>query len=201
MVGNGLFNLQSGDKIMSSTVVKQDLAIGDEAPDFTLCGVDGINYSLHTLLDSKNAVAVLFTCNHCPYVQAYEDRIIALQNEFVSHGVALVCINSNDDTNYPQDSYAEMIIRAQREEFNFLYLRDHTQQVARTFGAKYTPEAFLFDHDGILRYNGRIDDNWQNPDGVKEQTLRDAIRAVLADRPIDNPVTHAIGCTIKWKTM
>ncbi len=184
---------------MSSTAEKQGLSIGDQAPDFTLCGVDGINYSLHTMLDSKQLVVVLFTCNHCPYVQAYEDRIIALQHEFVSHDVAIVCVNSNDDTNYPQDSYAEMIIRAQREEFNFLYLLDHTQQVAHTFGAKYTPEAFLFDHEGILRYNGRIDDNWQNPDLVKEQTLREAIRFTLAGKPIANPITHAIGCTIKWK--
>lgn len=184
---------------MNATVENQGLAIGAEAPDFTLAATDGINYSLHTLIDSKQAVAVIFSCNHCPYVQAYEERIIALQQEFVAQDVAIVCINSNDDTNYPQDSYSEMIIRAQREEFNFLYLRDHTQQAARTFGAKYTPEVFLFDHEGILRYNGRIDDNWQNPDAVKDQTLRNAIRDVLAGKPIANPVTHAIGCTIKWK--
>jgi thiol-disulfide isomerase/thioredoxin len=154
---------------------------------------------LHTLLDSKQAIAVIFTCNHCPYVQAYEDRIIALQNEFVSRDVSVVCINSNDDNLYPEDSYAQMILRAQEEGYNFLYLRDHTQQVANAFGAKYTPEAYLFDHEGVLRYNGRIDDNWQNPDRVKEQTLRDSIRAVLAGKAIENPVTHAIGCTIKWQ--
>ncbi|PAW80154.1 MAG: thioredoxin family protein [Verrucomicrobia bacterium Tous-C9LFEB] len=184
---------------MSATIEKQELTIGSDAPDFTLPGIDGINYSLHTLIDSKQAVVVIFSCNHCPYVQAYEERLIALQHEFVAQNVALVCVNSNDDTNYPQDSYSEMIIRAQREEFNFLYLRDHTQQVARTFGAKYTPEAYLFDHEGILRYNGRIDDNWQDPALVKDQTLREAIRAVLSGQTVASPVTHAIGCTIKWK--
>lgn len=185
---------------MSAATEKQGLAIGDEAPDFTLPGTDGINYSLRTLIDSKRVVAVLFTCNHCPYVHAYEERINALQNEFVSQDTAIVCINSNDDTNYPQDSYSEMIIRAQREEFNFLYLRDHTQQAARTFGAKYTPESFLFDHEGVLRYNGRIDDNWQDPERVQDHTLRNAIRAVLSGKPVESPVTHSIGCTIKWKT-
>jgi peroxiredoxin len=174
------------------------LKIGDVAPDFTLQGVDGNNHSLKTLLDAKRAVVVLFTCNHCPYVRAYEDRIMALQAEFVRKDVSILCINSNDATTHPADSFEAMKDHAGLKMFNFPYLRDETQIVAKAFGAEYTPEAFVFDHEGRLRYNGRIDDNWKDEAAVKDHTLREAIRAVLDGQLPAFPTTHAIGCTIKW---
>jgi peroxiredoxin len=174
------------------------LAIGAQAPDFTLPGVDGINHSLQTLLDGKKAVAVLFTCNHCPYVKGSEDRIKALQHDFVSKDVSIVCINSNNDQSHPDDSFEKMKERAVAKGFNFPYLRDQTQAVAREYGAQYTPEAFLFDHNGKLRYRGRIDDSPKDPANLKDPTLRHAIEALLAGKPIQPETTQAIGCSIKW---
>lgn len=92
-----------------------------------------------------------------------------------------------------------MVKRAQKRGYNFPYLRDENQRVARAFGAEYTPEAFVLNSKFAVRYMGRIDDNWQHPDKVRSHTLREAIDAVLAHKKVENPITHAIGCTIKWK--
>ncbi len=174
------------------------LEIGQHAPDFCLPGVDGKDHSLAHYRDRK-VVVVMFTCNHCPYVQAYEDRLIALQREYAAKRVQLIAINANDAAGYPEDSFDNMVRRAQKKQFNFPYLRDDTQRVARSFGAEYTPEVFVLNPKFELRYVGRVDDNWQNPDKTKSHNLRDAIEAVLAHKKIENPITHAIGCTIKWK--
>jgi len=174
------------------------LEIGQRAPNFTLPGVDGKDHSLNFYKDRK-IVIVVFTCNHCPYVQAYEDRLISIQRDYAGKSVQVVAINANDSTGYPEDSFENMIKRSQKRNFNFPYLRDKTQRVARAYGAEYTPEAFVLNSRFELRYVGRIDDNWQNPDKVKIHDLRDAISAVLAHKKVENPVTHAIGCTIKWK--
>jgi peroxiredoxin len=174
------------------------LAIGQRAPDFLLPGVDGREHSL-SAFKHKKIVVVVFTCNHCPYVQAYEERLIALQRDFAGAGVQVVAINANDAAGYPEDGFDNMVKRAQSRHYNFPYLRDETQRVARSFGAEYTPEAFVLNSKFEARYIGRIDDNWQHPEKVKSQDLRNAITAVLAHKPVENPVTHAIGCTIKWK--
>ncbi|MBF8303487.1 MAG: Thioredoxin-like protein, partial [Candidatus Dadabacteria bacterium] len=107
----------------------QGIKIGDKAPDFNLPSVDGKNYSLSDFKD-KSVLIVAFTCNHCPYVQAYEERFIALQNEFKEKGVTLIGINSNDDKNYPEDSFENMVKRAEDKGYNFPYLRDKSQKVA-----------------------------------------------------------------------
>jgi peroxiredoxin len=174
------------------------LEIGQEAPDFRLPGVDGKEYSLNSFKDKK-IVVVMFTCNHCPYVQAYEDRLIAIQRDYAGKGVQLVAINANDSSGYPEDSFDNMIRRAQKKKFNFPYLRDDTQRVARAYGAEYTPEVFVLNGKFQAKYIGRIDDNWQHPDKIKTHNLRDTLDAVLAHKKLDNEVTHAIGCTIKWK--
>ncbi|HUK81770.1 MAG TPA: thioredoxin family protein [Verrucomicrobiae bacterium] len=174
------------------------LEIGQRAPDFTLPGVDGKDHSLNSYKDKK-IVTVVFTCNHCPYVQAYEDRLISIQRDYAAKGVQLIAINANDSAGYPEDSFDNMIRRAKKKSFNFPYLRDKTQCVTRAYGAEYTPEAFVLNSRFELRYVGRIDDNWQNPDKVKTHDLRAAINAVLAHKKVENPVTHAIGCTIKWR--
>jgi peroxiredoxin len=174
------------------------LEIGQRAPDFTLPGVDGKDHSLSAYKDHK-VVVVMFTCNHCPYVQAYEERLINLQRTFAAKGVRLIAINANDAAGYPEDSFDNMVRRAKQRNFNFPYLRDENQRTARAYGAEYTPEAFVLNSKFEVRYIGRVDDNWQHPDKVKSDDLRNAIAAVLAHKKVDNPVTHAIGCTIKWK--
>ena len=175
------------------------LKIGSEAPGFKLPGVDGKEYGLDSF-SAKKALVVIFSCNHCPYVQAYEERIKAIQNDYSNKGVAVVAINSNEDKGYPDDSFENMKIRAKEKKFNFPYLRDEEQNAAKAYRASHTPEIFLFDEGRKLAYQGKIDDNWQYPDKVKSQYLRDAIDELLAGKEISVPETYSIGCTIKWKT-
>jgi peroxiredoxin len=179
---------------MQENKLKMDSLI----PGFSLTGVDDKNYSLNDFSDKKILI-VIFSCNHCPYVQAYEDRIMELQNEFEKDGVQIVAINSNDDVKYPDDSFDEMKKRAAARRFNFPYLRDETQDVAKAFGATHTPQIFLFNSDRKLKYEGKIDDNWQEPDKVKSAYLREAILEVLGNKEVSMPETFSIGCTIKWK--
>jgi len=173
--------------------------IGDPAPDFTLAGVDGRVYSLASFREAPILI-VVFSCNHCPYVQAYEDRLIAIQRDYANRGVRMVAINANDDENYPDDSFENMIKRAKEKHFNFPYLRDPTQSVARAYRATHTPEIFVFDRDRQLRYTGLVDDNWKEPSQVKVSYLRQALDALLAGRQPAEAETFAIGCTIKWKS-
>ena len=174
------------------------LAIGQKAPDFSLPGVDGKNHSLKELAKHQ-ALIVIFSCNHCPYVQAYEDRMIELQKIYGPQGVQIAAINSNDAKNYPEDSFENMVRRAREKKFNFLYLRDESQAVAKAYGATHTPHIFLFDQVRALRYTGKIDDNWKDPAQVKKRHLREALDAILVGNPVTEPETFAIGCTIKWK--
>lgn len=180
-------------------MVTSKLKIGSAAPDFTLPAVDGNNYSIYSFKDSA-VLAVMFTCNHCPYVQAYEDRIIQLQNEYNERGLSVVAINSNDITNYPDDSFEHMIDRAKQKGFNFPYLRDEDQTAADAYGATHTPETFLFNKERKLVYHGKIDDNWQEPDKVKNNYLKNAIEETLRGKEVSIPETYSIGCTIKWKS-
>jgi peroxiredoxin len=174
------------------------LDIGDRMKPFNLPGVDGKKYLL-TDYEDRAAVVVVFTCNHCPYARAWEDRLIQLQSEYGSRGVQLLAINANDANKYPDDSFPKMQERAEEKGFNFPYLHDETQEVAREYGAQRTPEVFLFDGEGRLRYHGTVDDNYEDPDAVKEAYLRDAIEAVLEGRELATPRTEPVGCTIKWK--
>ena len=176
---------------------KTNLEIGAKLPEFNLPATDGKNYSPSSFKNSKILI-VMFTCNHCPYVQAYEERLINLQKNFKDKSVSFVAINANDEKNYPEDSFENMIKRAKEKGYNFLYLRDKTQEVVKTFGASYTPEVFVFDQNRILQYHGRIDDNWQEPEKVQKQHLKDAIEALLANKPVERADTQAIGCTVKW---
>jgi peroxiredoxin len=174
------------------------LQIGDPAPAFSLPGTDGRTYSLDGLAD-KPVLVVVFSCNHCPYVQAYEDRLVAIQRDYAERGAQLIAINSNDDVHYPEDSFQQMVARAHAKGFNFLYLRDASQAIAKVYGATHTPQLFVFDRARTLRYTGKIDDNWQNPKAVTRRYLRDALDALLNGRDPAEAQTHAIGCTIKWK--
>lgn len=175
------------------------LAIGSKAPDFDLPGVDGQRVSLSGLAD-KRAVVVIFSCNHCPYVVMYEDRMIQLQRDYADRGVTLVAINSNDPVSYPADSFENMKLRAQSKGYNFPYLWDESQEVALAYGATRTPEVFLVDSTGTIVYHGRIDDNADDPAAVQRHDLREALDALLEGRPITIVDTTPVGCTIKWRT-
>ena len=174
------------------------LKLNDRIPEFRdLRGVDGKAHSTAEY-SGKNILVVAFSCNHCPYVRAYEDRIIALQREYGPKGVQVIAINSNETKNYPEDSFDKMVLRAQERGFNFPYLRDEDQSVAEAFGATHTPQFFAFDGERRLRYSGRMDDNWEHPEAVKKTYLRDALDALLGGKEVPVPETYSIGCTIKW---
>lgn len=174
------------------------LRIGDPIIPFALPGVDGKTHRLEDYQD-KEILVIIFSCNHCPYVQAWEDRMIQIQADYADKGVQLIAINANDDQKYPEDSFEEMIKRAQAKGFNFPYLRDETQEVARAYGAERTPEVFVFDRQRTLRYHGAIDDNYENPEAVKQPYLRNALDALLAGKEPPVAETPPVGCTIKWK--
>lgn len=181
------------------------LAIGDPMPSFDLPAVDGKNHTDAEYRDAK-ALLILFTCNHCPTAQAYEDRIEKLEAEYRQRGVRLVAISPNDDQavrldelGYSDlgDSLEDMKLRAEDANFEFPYLYDgETQSVSRAFGAKATPHAFLFDADRKLRYAGRIDDGEVGK--VTKRDLRDAMEAVLSGREVSVPTTRVFGCSVKW---
>jgi peroxiredoxin len=174
------------------------LAIGDSVPNFSLPATDGQTYTYDNLKGSAGAV-ILFWCNHCPYVQGSEQRLIQLVSDFQPRGIGFAAINANNPSAYAEDDFPHMQQRAQQQGYNFAYLHDESQQVARSFGAQRTPEAFLFDAEGRLRYHGRIDDNPQDASSVKSSDLRNALEAMLSGAAPDPAETGPIGCTIKWK--
>ena len=173
------------------------LALGSQAPAFDLPGVDGRNHSLDEYADAP-ALAVVWSCNHCPYVQAWEGRMVAIQRDYADRGVRLVAVNSNDVEKYPEDSFPEMQVRAERQGFNFDYLFDEDQSVARAYGPERTPEVFLFDRDHRLVYHGAIDDSYDET-GVQVNYLRDALDALLAGGEPPLAETPPVGCSVKWR--
>ena len=168
-------------------------------PHFQLRGVDGKTYSQDDFRDAQLLV-VIFTCNHCPYAVACEDRLIALQHDFADRGVRFVLINPNDADRYPDDSFESMVERAEAKSFPFPYLQDATQDVARRYDAGCTPDIFVFDQQRTLRYNGRVDDNWQQPDNVTREDLRIVLEDLLASREVSIEPIPSMGCSIKWKS-
>lgn len=175
------------------------LAPGDPAPDFSLPGVDGKTWRLKDF-DGAPALAVIFSCNHCPYVKAYEDRLIAAQAAYLDRGVRFVAINSNETERYPDDRFEEMVKRSRTKGYNFPYLRDESQAVARAYGAMKTPHLFVFDRERRLRYSGAPDNQWEDPAKVTRRYLHEALDALLAGRPVQEAQTHPVGCTVKWRT-
>lgn len=172
--------------------------VGDKASDFNLKGVDDEMHSLAGI-DNANGYIVTFTCNHCPFAVMYEDRLIALQNEFGPKGYQVVAINPNDPDVNPEDSFDNMKIRAQEKGFNFPYLFDDGQTVYPKYGATKTPHVFLLDEEFTVKYIGAIDDNPRNPDAVEVRYLANAINALEMDQEPDPSFTKAIGCSIKKK--
>ena len=174
------------------------LKINDKAPDFNLPGVDGKAYSLSDF-KGKKILVVVFMCNHCPYVQAYIERIKSIQSDYGVKGVQVVGINANDEINYPDDSFEKMKEMNKIKKLNFTYLRDEDQKVANAYGAQCTPEFFVFDGERKLKYHGRMDDNYKDENAVKTYDLRNAINALMHNQKIAIELTPAMGCSIKWR--
>jgi len=173
------------------------LALGKTAPNFeNLPGADGKRYSLESFRD-KPVLVVIFSCNHCPYVQAYEARMVSIQRDYAGRGVQLVAINSNDEKSYPEDSLPEMVKRAKEKGFNFPYLRDLDQKAVDAYGGVCTPHVFAFDDKRVLRYRGRIDDS-KDPSKEKSSDLRNALDDITGGRSVRVPDTKPFGCSIKW---
>ena len=180
-------------------MIVSTLGLGAPAPDFDLPGVDGRTHSLDSFKD-KPVLVVIFSCNHCPYVKAYEGRMVSIQKEYTAKGVQLVVINSNDEKAYPEDTFQEMVKRSGEKGFNFPYLRDESQKVVEAYGGVCTPHAFAFDGDRKLRYRGRIDDSKEEAK-VTTNDLRNALDDLLAGRAVRVPDTRPFGCSIKWYSM
>jgi peroxiredoxin len=184
-----------------SGVYSQGYSVGDKASDFKLKNVDGKFVSLSNFNKAKGFI-VVFTCNHCPYAIAYQDRIIELDKKFKAEGYPVIAINSNDPQIEPSDSYQEMVVRAKQKGYTFPYLFDETQDVYRKYGAKRTPHVFLLQKNGsdlVVKYIGAIDDNYQDASKVSNAYLANAVSSVLAGHDPDPTFTKAIGCTIKDK--
>ena len=176
------------------------LDLGDKMPAeaVKMRSVDGRDVTLGEAKGGKGTL-VIFTCNQCPWVKAWEERIVAIGNAAQKQGIGVVAVNANDPKVAAGDGYEEMQKRAKERGVQYPYVVDATSGVARAFGATRTPEAFLFDDKGVLVYHGTIDDNAEKPNDVTEYYLRDATDALVAGREIPNKETKALGCTIKFR--
>jgi len=188
--------------IAAGAPVKSGYEIGDSATDFKLKNVDGKMVSLSDYRDAKGYI-VIFDCNTCPYSKAYNDRIIGLNKKYASKGFPVLAINANDPSLSQGDSFEEMKSQAKRKNYDFPYLVDETQDIARTYGATNTPHVFVLDKvasgDLKVAYIGAIDDNSRDASAVKKKYVEDAVDALLQSKDVPTTKTKAIGCTIKWK--
>lgn len=188
--------------LVSLALQAQGYNPGDKATDFSLKNVDNRNVSLKDYPTAKGFI-VIFTCNHCPFAKMYEDRIIALHNQFAAKGFPVVAINPNDPKIAPDDSFEKMQKRAKEKKYPFPYLWDETQEVAKAYGAQRTPHVYLLSKSGsdyTVEFIGAIDDNAQNASAATEKYVEKAIEELLAGKPVTTKSVKAIGCTIKWKS-
>lgn len=172
------------------------LQIGDSAPSFMLPGTDGHNHVFGG--EDEHPTVVIFTCNHCPYALAWEDRLLAVGRDYLHHGVRFLAINPNDADQKPADSFDEMKKRVAENPWPFPYLRDESQEVAAKYGAKTTPDVFVFDAEDRLVYRGAPDSDYED-ESQNAQWLRDALDATLAGGSPTTAETESVGCSVKWK--
>ena len=171
------------------------IAIGQTAPSFTLPSTDGDEVTF-----PDGITAVVFTCNHCPYALRWHDRLLATAADYAGRRVQMVLVNPNDADRYPRDSFDAMRERVAREgPWPAPYVRDESQEVARAYDAKTTPDVFVFDADGTLRYRGAPDADHMD-EAQNAAWLRAALDAVLEGREVTEPETTPVGCSVKWKT-
>ncbi|MFW6020212.1 MAG: thioredoxin family protein [Bacteroidales bacterium] len=185
--------------IVATGSAQQGLNVGDEAVEFNLLNVDGEYVSLEDYQD-KEGVVVIFTCNHCPYAQAWEQRIINLHHDYAGKGYPVVAINPNDSNVVAEDSYTAMQQRAEEKDYPFPYLLDAKQDIFPAYGATKTPHVYLLENKDdkfIVSYIGAIDNNYKSADNVTETYLADAIDALIEGKKPDPVNTKAIGCSIK----
>src|SRR6266511_4917078 len=171
------------------------ISTGESAPAFDLPDTEG---ERHALGGDAAATVLVFTCNHCPYALAWHDRILSAARDYAERGVRFLAINSNDAERYPADSYDAMRERMRKEQWPLPYLHDESQDVARSFGAKVTPDVFVLDADGRLRYRGAPDSDYADP-SQDAAWLRAALDALLAGADPDPAETKPICCSVKWK--
>jgi thiol-disulfide isomerase/thioredoxin len=179
------------------------IAIGSKVPAAVaktkMKNVDGKLLSI-TDVTGKAGTLVVFTCNHCPFAKAWEQRIVELGNAYAGKGIGVILVNANDPTTHPEDGFEEMQARAKSRGMKIPYVVDDTSGVAKAFGASVTPEAFLFDKGGKLAYHGAVDDNRNEPDKVKARYLKDALDAVVAGKAPPVAETKGLGCGIKFRS-
>ena len=180
--------------LLKSAVV---LKTGDSAPDFNLLGIDD---KKHSLSEFRNRpLLVIFMCNHCPYVQAKVDAMNEIYEKFKDK-ISLVGINSNDPTNYLDDSFENMKKFAKEKNIKFTYLVDETQEVAKKYGAVCTPDPFLFNRGFRLVFHGRIDNSMKPEDKATEKTMIHNLEKLLGGKKIEKDFDPSMGCSIKWKS-
>jgi peroxiredoxin len=187
--------------LLVSNLSAQGYKVGDLASDFKLENVDHKFYSFKDFPNAKGFI-VIFTCNHCPYAQAYQDRIIEIDNKYKPLGYPVIAINPNDPDLEPEDSFDNMVKRSKEKGYTFPYLFDNGQNVYRQYGASKTPHVYLLQRSGdnlIVKYIGAIDDNYKDASMVKQSYLKDAVDAVLLGKQPNPSITKAIGCSIKDK--
>jgi peroxiredoxin len=172
-------------------------AIGAPAPDFSLPDTAGETWSPAA---GAAATVIVFTCNHCPYALAWHERLADAARDYADRGVRFLAINANDAERYPRDSPEAMRSRVEAEDWPMSYLHDATQEVARAYDAKTTPDVFVLDGNGVLRYRGAPDSDYGDP-AQRAGWLRDALDAVLAGEAPPRPETAPVGCSIKWKVV
>jgi peroxiredoxin len=182
-----------------SGINAQGYKVGDKADDFNLKNVDGKFVSMRNYPEAKGFV-VIFTCNHCPFAKAYQDRIIEINKKYKPLGYPVIAVNPNDPSIEPEDSFDNMVALSARKNFGFLYLFDEKQDIYRKYGARKTPHVFLLQKSGndlVVKYIGAIDDNSQDASKVSNPWLANAIDSILKGSDPDPSSTKAIGCSIK----
>lgn len=187
--------------LLVSSLFGEELALGAGIPlaDLKMLDVSGDTVSLDAAV-GPNGLVVIFSCNTCPWVIAWEGRYVELAGAYKPKGFGFVAVNPNEAYREKGDSYADMQAHAKEKGYNFYYTLDKESKLALAFGATHTPHVFLFDSDGKLVYRGAIDDNAKEPDKVEETYLADALDAILAGKPVKTTSSKALGCTIKFVT-
>ncbi|QEE49735.1 thioredoxin family protein [Flavobacterium alkalisoli] len=173
--------------------------VGDVATDFSLKNVDGKKVSLKDFKDAKGYI-VVFTCNHCPYAQAYEDRIVALDKKYKKQGYPVIAINPNNPEKQKDDSFEKMQSRAKEKGFTFPYLLDEGQKIYPQYGATKTPHVYVLQKTAkgnVVKYIGAIDDNYEDEAAVTKKYVEDAVNSLLKGKEVSVKETKAIGCSIK----
>lgn len=183
---------------MERNQLSDKFPIGSKLPEFELPNVDGKTLG-SAYLGGAKAGLVVFTCNHCPYVQGSEGMLIRIAMRYEKQGLKTLTISSNDPIKYPEDGFEKMKEKAKKLKLPYPYLFDETQGVAKLFDAACTPECYLFDKDGVLVFHGTINDNLKDPGAVGEDFISVAISQVLVGVKPTPAFVHPIGCSIKWK--